>query len=165
ADDSRRLMQLVARELDLDPKRYPARSLAAQVSNLKNDLIDPEDFAPTARGPHQRVLAEAYTRYQQRLRQAHALDFDDLIMTTVHLLRAMPQVAEKYRRRFRHVLVDEYQDTNHAQYALVKELVGEEGGEIPPAELCVVGDAGEAGYASEAPARHKRVQLVRRDRK
>ncbi|HLV59603.1 MAG TPA: DNA helicase PcrA [Natronosporangium sp.] len=147
ADDSRRLMQLVARELDLDPKRYPARSLAAQVSNLKNDLIDPEDFAPTARGPHQRVLAEAYTRYQQRLRQAHALDFDDLIMTTVHLLRAMPQVAEKYRRRFRHVLVDEYQDTNHAQYALVKELVGEEGGEIPPAELCVVGDADQSIYA------------------
>src|SRR5688572_15737400 len=141
ADDSRRLMQLVARELDLDPKRYPARSLAAQVSNLKNDLIDPEDFAPTARGPHQRVLAEAYTRYQQRLRQAHALDFDDLIMTTVHLLRAMPQVAEKYRRRFRHVLVDEYQDTNHAQYALVKEIVGDTG------ELCVVGDADQSIYA------------------
>ena len=147
ADDSRRLMQLVARELDLDPKRYPARSLAAQCSNLKNDLIDPEDFAPTAKGPHQRALAEAYTLYQQRLRQAHALDFDDLIMTTVHLLRAMPQVASKYRRRFRHVLVDEYQDTNHAQYALVKELVGDGDGEVPPAELCVVGDADQSIYA------------------
>jgi DNA helicase-2/ATP-dependent DNA helicase PcrA len=167
ADDSRRLMQMVARELDLDPKRYPARGLAAQVSNLKNELIDPEDFAPTAKGPHQRVLAEAYPLYQRRLREAHALDFDDLIMTTVHLLQARPQVAEKYRRRFRHVLVDEYQDTNHAQYVLVKELVGagarragaersgagaagsepSEGGGVPPAELCVVGDADQSIYA------------------
>ena len=147
ADDSRRLMQLVVRELDLDPKRYPARALTAQVSNLKNELIDPEDFAPTAKGPHQRALAEAYPLYQRRLREAHALDFDDLIMTTVHLLQAKPQVAEKYRRRFRHVLVDEYQDTNHAQYALVKELVGAPGGEPPPGELCVVGDADQSIYA------------------
>ena len=107
ADDSRRLMQLVARELDLDPKRYPARSLAAQVSNLKNELIDPDDFAGQAKGPQQRALAEAYQLYQQRLREAQALDFDDLIMTTVHRLQAKPEVAEKYRRRFRHVLVDE----------------------------------------------------------
>jgi DNA helicase-2/ATP-dependent DNA helicase PcrA len=147
ADDSRRLMQLVIRELELDPKRYPARALAAQVSNLKNELVDPEDFAPTAKGPHQRALAEAYPLYQRRLREAHALDFDDLIMTTVHLLQARPQVAEKYRRRFRHVLVDEYQDTNHAQYALVKELVGALGQDPPPAELCVVGDADQSIYA------------------
>ena len=147
ADDSRRLMQLVARELDLDPKRYPARSLAAQVSNLKNELIDPDDFAGQAKGPQQRALAEAYQLYQQRLREAQALDFDDLIMTTVHLLQAKPEVAEKYRRRFRHVLVDEYQDTNHAQYVLVKELVGPADGEVPPAELCVVGDADQSIYA------------------
>jgi DNA helicase II / ATP-dependent DNA helicase PcrA len=147
ADDSRRLMQLVARELDLDPKRYPARALAAQVSNQKNELVDPEDFAARARGPHQRVLAEAYALYQRRLREAHALDFDDLIMTTVHLLQAFPQVAEKYRRRFRQVLVDEYQDTNHAQYALVKELVGTPGPDLEPAELCVVGDADQSIYA------------------
>ena len=147
ADDSRRLMQLVARELDLDPKRYPARSLVTQVSNLKNELIDPEDFADQAKGPQQRVLAEAYQLYQRRLQQAQALDFDDLIMTTVHLFQAKPQVTEKYRRRFRHVLVDEYQDTNHAQYQLVKLLV--EGGEsdLPPAELCVVGDADQSIYA------------------
>lgn len=139
ADDSRRLMQLVSRELDLDPKRYPPRSLAAQVSNLKNELIDPEAFTP--HGPAERVLAEAYTLYQQRLQQAHALDFDDIIMRTVHLLQAKPEVTEKYRRRFRHVLVDEYQDTNHAQYVLVKELVGDTG------ELCVVGDADQSIYA------------------
>ncbi|MGR6322061.1 DNA helicase PcrA [Micromonospora soli] len=146
ADDSRRLMQLVARELDLDPKRYPARGLAAQVSNLKNELVDPEEFAGRAKGPNERALAEAYTLYQRRLREAHALDFDDLIMTTVHLLQSHPHVAESYRRRFRHVLVDEYQDTNHAQYVLIKELVsGTEG--IPPAELCVVGDADQSIYA------------------
>jgi DNA helicase-2/ATP-dependent DNA helicase PcrA len=141
ADDSRRLMQLVARELDLDPKKHTPRALTAQVSNLKNELIDPETFAATATGPQQRTLAEAYTLYQRRLREAHALDFDDLIMTVVHLLQAKPEVTEKYRRRFRHVLVDEYQDTNQAQYTLVKELVGDTG------ELCVVGDADQSIYA------------------
>jgi len=140
-------MQMVARELDLDPKRYPARSLATQVSNLKNELIDPDDFVGQAKGPQQRALAEAYQLYQQRLREAHALDFDDLIMTTVHLLQAKPDVAQKYRRRFRHVLVDEYQDTNHAQYVLVKELVGPPDGDVAPAELCVVGDADQSIYA------------------
>ncbi|HTF12488.1 MAG TPA: DNA helicase PcrA [Asanoa sp.] len=146
ADDSRRLMQLVARELDLDPKRHPARGLAAQVSNLKNELIDPETFAGRAKGPMERAVAEAYTLYQRRLKEAHALDFDDLIMTTVHLFQAHPHVAETYRRRFRHVLVDEYQDTNHAQYQLIKELVsGTEG--VEPAELCVVGDADQSIYA------------------
>ncbi|HEY0484883.1 MAG TPA: DNA helicase PcrA [Mycobacteriales bacterium] len=145
ADDARRLMTLVARELDLDPKRYPARALIAQVSNLKNELVDPETFARQASNGNERILAEAYTLYQRRLREAHALDFDDLIMTTVHLLQAFPAVAEHYRRRFRHVLVDEYQDTNHAQYQLVRELTS--GGEVPPAELCVVGDADQSIYA------------------
>jgi DNA helicase-2/ATP-dependent DNA helicase PcrA len=142
ADDSRRLMQLVARELDLDPKRYPARGLAAQVSNLKNELD--EEFAAGPRS-EQRTRRGVHP-LQRRLREAHALDFDDLIMTTVHLLQSHPHVAESYRRRFRHVLVDEYQDTNHAQYTLIKELVsGTEG--IEPAELCVVGDADQSIYA------------------
>src|SRR5262245_7675784 len=123
ADDSRRLMQLVARELDLDPKRYPARKLAAQVSNLKNELIDADRATAEAKGPEHRTVAEAYALYQRRLREAQSLDFDDLIMATVHLFQSHPDVAEHYRRRLRHVLVDEYQDTNHAQYALVKELV------------------------------------------
>ncbi|SDQ12918.1 DNA helicase PcrA [Quadrisphaera sp. DSM 44207] len=154
ADDARRLLALVVRELDLDPKRYPPRSLAAQVSNLKNELVDEEAFAARAAdGTHaERVLADVYSRYQQRLRQANALDFDDLIMTTVHVLQAFPDVAEHYRRRFRHVLVDEYQDTNHAQYALVRELVGGSGATaptegLPPAELTVVGDADQSIYA------------------
>jgi DNA helicase-2/ATP-dependent DNA helicase PcrA len=141
ADDSRRLMQLVGRELDLDPKKYPARRLAGEVSNLKNELVDPVTATDRAKGPDQRLLAEAYTLYQRRLKEAHALDFDDLIMETVRLFQSHPEVAEHYRRRFRHVLVDEYQDTNHAQYVLVKELVGSTG------ELCVVGDADQSIYA------------------
>jgi DNA helicase-2/ATP-dependent DNA helicase PcrA len=141
ADDSRRLLQLVVRELDLDPKRHPARNLAAQISNLKNELLDDAAATAAAKGPAQRDVAEIYTLYQRRLREAHALDFDDLIMATVNLLQSHPDVAEQYRRRFRHVLVDEYQDTNHAQYVLVRELVGTSG------ELCVVGDADQSIYA------------------
>jgi DNA helicase-2/ATP-dependent DNA helicase PcrA len=148
--DSHRLMALVCRELDLDPKRYPPRGFSAQVSNLKNELIDYESFRGQASTHMEKTLAEAYETYQARLQQAGALDFDDLIMTTVNLLQAFPDVAEHYRRRFRHVLVDEYQDTNHAQYVLVRELVGQQGdddGDLAPAELCVVGDADQSIYA------------------
>ncbi|MEV3860459.1 DNA helicase PcrA [Streptomyces sp. NPDC050095] len=148
AADSKRLMALVCRDLDLDPKKFPPKSFSAKISNLKNELIDEEDFAGTAADGFEKTLAQAYAMYQSRLREANALDFDDLIMTTVNLLRAFPDVAEHYRRRFRHVLVDEYQDTNHAQYALVKELVGPTEGEgADPAELCVVGDADQSIYA------------------
>lgn len=157
AADSKRLMALVCRDLDLDPKRFPPKSFSAKISNLKNELIDEETFADQAAGGggsgggFDKSLAEAYAMYQARLREANALDFDDIIMTTVNLLQAFPDVAEHYRRRFRHVLVDEYQDTNHAQYTLVRELVGtgteSGGGEIAPAELCVVGDADQSIYA------------------
>ncbi|MEV4862089.1 DNA helicase PcrA [Streptomyces ossamyceticus] len=156
AADSKRLMALVCRDLDLDPKRFPPKSFSAKISNLKNELIDEEDFAAQATDGFEKTLAQAYALYQSRLREANALDFDDLIMTTVNLLRAFPDVAEHYRRRFRHVLVDEYQDTNHAQYALVRELVGtaEHPVDVPPneydiqpAELCVVGDADQSIYA------------------
>ena len=156
AADSKRLMALVCRDLDLDPKRFPPKSFSAKVSNLKNELIDEEDFAAQAADGFEKTVAQAYALYQSRLREANALDFDDLIMTTVNLLRAFPDVAEHYRRRFRHVLVDEYQDTNHAQYALVRELVGTPSehpvdvppeAEVPPAELCVVGDADQSIYA------------------
>ncbi|MEU1347432.1 DNA helicase PcrA [Streptomyces sp. NPDC005786] len=147
AADSKRLMALVCRDLDLDPKRFPPKSFTAKVSNLKNELIDEETFAGQATDGFEKTLAQAYALYQSRLREANALDFDDIIMTTVHLLQAFPDVAEHYRRRFRHVLVDEYQDTNHAQYTLVRELVGPAGPEDAPAELCVVGDADQSIYA------------------
>ncbi len=155
AADSQRLMTLVLRDLGLDPKRYPARAFAHAVSNLKNDLVDEETYAArvTEGSHHDRMVSDAYTMYQRRLRQANAFDFDDLIMTTVHLLQAFPEAAEHYRRRFRHILVDEYQDTNVAQYQLVKELVGPPltpdapAHVVPPGELCVVGDADQSIYA------------------
>ncbi|MFH9135609.1 DNA helicase PcrA [Streptomyces sp. NPDC017524] len=147
AADSKRLMALVCRDLDLDPKQFPPKSFTAKVSNLKNELIDEETFAGQAMDGFEKTLAQAYALYQARLREANALDFDDIIMTTVHLLQAFPDVAEHYRRRFRHVLVDEYQDTNHAQYTLVRELVGPAGEADAPAELCVVGDADQSIYA------------------
>ncbi|MFF9017717.1 DNA helicase PcrA [Streptomyces sp. NPDC014870] len=147
AADSKRLMALVCRDLDLDPKKFPPKSFNAKISNLKNELIDEETFADQAADGFEKTLAEAYRMYQARLREANALDFDDIIMTTVHLLQAFPDVAEHYRRRFRHVLVDEYQDTNHAQYTLVRELVGTGYDDLDPAELCVVGDADQSIYA------------------
>ncbi len=145
--DAQRLMTLVCRDLDLDPKRFPARAMSNQISDLKNELIDWEDAASKATNDHEKTRAQVYTLYQQRLREANAMDFDDLIMTTVALLQAFPDTAEHYRRRFRHVLVDEYQDTNHAQYQLVKELTAPVGLELPAAELCVVGDADQSIYA------------------
>ncbi|MFB9253888.1 DNA helicase PcrA [Sphaerisporangium melleum] len=157
--DSQRLMAMVCRELDLDPKRYPPRTFSAQVSNLKNELIDYETAAGKAQTHLERTLAEAYGAYQRRLTEAGAMDFDDIIMLTVTLFQLFPDVAEHYRRRFRHVMVDEYQDTNHAQYILIRELVGHpelrtadgdlvrEGAAVPPAELCVVGDADQSIYA------------------
>ncbi|ADP84164.1 DNA helicase PcrA [Pseudofrankia inefficax] len=165
AADAQRLITLVCRDLDLDSKRHPARGLAAQISTLKNELVDHETAQAKASSHPERTVAEVYALYQRRLREANALDFDDLIMTTVNLLQAFPDVAEHYHRRFRHVLVDEYQDTNHAQYVLIRELVGGGGstaGRAPgrllaagpadpglpgPAELCVVGDADQSIYA------------------
>ncbi|PRZ06952.1 ATP-dependent DNA helicase PcrA [Isoptericola sp. CG 20/1183] len=191
AADSQRLITLVCRELDLDTKKYPARSLAHRISDLKNELIDPDTYAQQAGGDvtpdgwreralagggladagaveFDAVLADVYRRYQARLAQANALDFDDIIATTVHLLQAFPAVAEHYRRRFRHVMVDEYQDTNHAQYVLVRELTGvparsepgsaaggapdgtggpDDVAGLDPAELTVVGDADQSIYA------------------
>jgi DNA helicase-2/ATP-dependent DNA helicase PcrA len=164
--DSQRLMALVCRELELDARQYPPKAMAAQVSNLKNELEDYESFASRARTAREKVLAEAYSEYQRRLVAAGAMDFDDLIMVTVNLFQAFPDVAAAYRRRFRHVLVDEYQDTNHAQYVLVRELVsggaplfeyGTDRGSTSqatdpdpgegPSELCVVGDADQSIYA------------------
>ncbi len=148
ADDSRRLVATVARGLDLDPKRFPPRGLLGQISAWKNELVDPLDAADAAATDMERRCAEVYASYQQRLQQSNSLDFDDLIGRTVDLLTRFPDVAEHYRRRFRHVLVDEYQDTNHAQYSLVRALSsGSVDGSVPPAELCVVGDADQSIYA------------------
>jgi DNA helicase-2/ATP-dependent DNA helicase PcrA len=137
--------------MGLDTKRYSPRLLANGISNLKNELIGPEQAAYDASNADEdlpRIIAEVFAEYQRRLRAANALDFDDLIGETVAVLQAFPQIAQYYRRRFRHILVDEYQDTNHAQYVLVRELVGRETEDgVAPAELCVVGDADQSIYA------------------
>ncbi|WP_101783662.1 DNA helicase PcrA [Nonomuraea indica] len=155
--DSQRLMAMVCREMDLDPKRYPPRSFSAQVSNFKNELVDYETALDKAGSHLEKVLAEAYKSYQLKLTESGAMDFDDIIMNTVTLFQLFPEVAEHYRMRFRHVLVDEYQDTNHAQYILIRELVGRPelrtgDGELirsgaDQSELCVVGDADQSIYA------------------
>jgi DNA helicase-2/ATP-dependent DNA helicase PcrA len=145
--DSLRLITLVAKGLDLDPKKFPPKQIQHKISALKNELIDDEDFASEANheDPFESAVSEVYRGYSRRLRQANAMDFDDLIAQTVYMFRAFPQVAENYRRRFRHVLVDEYQDTNHAQYALVRELTQSDS--MPGAELTVVGDSDQSIYA------------------
>jgi DNA helicase II / ATP-dependent DNA helicase PcrA len=155
ADDSRRLLQMIGRDMGLDIKRYSPRLLANAISNLKNELIDPDQAVANLSDESDdlaRTVASVYSEYQRRLRTANALDFDDLIGETVAVLQTFPAIAQYYRRRFRHVLVDEYQDTNHAQYVLVRELVGRGGAQdspddVPPAELCVVGDADQSIYA------------------
>src|ERR1700727_1980089 len=154
ADDSRRLLQMIAKDMGLDVKRYSPRLLSNAISNLKNELIDPDQAVTDlsdASDDLTRTVASVYGEYQRRLRAANALDFDDLIGETVAVLQAFPEIAQYYRRRFRHVLVDEYQDTNHAQYMLVRELAGrgsdEVSDDVPPAELCVVGDADQSIYA------------------
>ena len=144
--DSLRLITIVAKELNLDSKRYPARQFQAMISNAKNELMGPQDYVNAASNQFEQVTADVYTVYQQRLQRANAMDFDDLILKTVEVLQRFPEAKARFRSRFRHVLVDEYQDTNHAQYILVKELVGSESDGLPPAELCVVGDADQSIY-------------------
>ncbi len=144
--DSARLITIVSKELNLDPKKYPPRQFQSMISNAKNELMGPSDYLNATTNQFEQVVAEVYAVYQRRLQQANAMDFDDLILKTVEVLQRFPESKSRFRSRFRHVLVDEYQDTNHAQYQLIRELVGEERDLLPPAELCVVGDADQSIY-------------------
>jgi DNA helicase-2/ATP-dependent DNA helicase PcrA len=145
--DSQRLVALIGKDLNLDPKRYAPRQIHAMISNAKNELMGPADYANQTTNHFEEVVAETYAIYQKKLHEGNVFDFDDLIMKAVELFQRHPEVKARYRSRFRHVLVDEYQDTNHAQYVLVRELVGTERDGFPPAELCVVGDADQSIYA------------------
>ena len=144
--DSVRLVTLVTRDLNLDQKRYNPRAVAALISNAKNELLGPADYRNATTNHFEEIVAEVYAIYQQRLTSANAMDFDDLIMKTVEVLQKFPDARARYRTRFKHILVDEYQDTNHAQYILIRELVGTDRDGIPAAELCVVGDADQSIY-------------------
>src|SRR3546814_685541 len=147
APDSKRLMTLVCQDLDLDPKKYQPRAVLNWVSNQKNELKDPDDAAKEVSesqggNSFEQKYAAAYALYQRRLRAANALDFDDIIMMTVQLFARFPDIREVYRRRFRHVLVDEYQDTNHAQYALIHQLCAQSM-EVDPADDPAATSSGE----------------------
>ncbi|UIZ92718.1 DNA helicase PcrA [Corynebacterium sp. CNCTC7651] len=147
SDDSRRLLGMIAKDFNLDLKKFTPRTLANAISNLKNELIGPQEAlaqAERTHNPFETTVAKVYAEYQRRLRMANSLDFDDLIGEVVRIFKEHPQVTEYYRRRFRHVLVDEYQDTNHAQYELIHTLVGD-GPDAP--ELAVVGDSDQSIYA------------------
>ncbi len=147
SQDSLRLITLVAQGLEINSKVLSPRSIAAQISNAKSELIDHETYLSKAESEQERLVGQVYSEYDQRLARANAFDFDDLIGATVALLQLFPDVKQKYRHRFKHIMVDEYQDTNHAQYVLIKELVGTEKDGLAPAELCVVGDADQSIYA------------------
>ena len=139
--DSLRLVTICVRDLDLDPKRFPPKNIRATISTAKNELIDYETFASTGTGFYHEKVSDVYRLYQQRMLEASALDFDDLLTLTVELFQAFPDVLAHYQERFRYVLVDEYQDTNHAQYVLVKMLSASH------QNLCVVGDSDQSIYA------------------
>jgi DNA helicase-2/ATP-dependent DNA helicase PcrA len=132
--DSLRMLKRVMRELGVDPKRYPARAIKNKISGAKNQLIDSDSYAETQGSLFEEVVAEAFPLYEKRMLEANAMDFDDLLVRTVNALELFPEVRERWQRTFRHVLVDEYQDTNHAQYRLLQLLASEHG------NLMVVGD-------------------------
>ena len=138
--DATRLTDWVRRDLNLDPKRFPARQLHAQISALKNELVLPPEYAQNAVGPAERRIAEIYTEYQRRLAEASAVDFDDLLVLTVRLFREHPEALYRYQQRFRHVLVDEFQDTNAAQWELVRLLA------LEHRSIMVVGDDAQSVY-------------------
>jgi len=138
--DSLRMLKRVMRELGVDPKRYPARAIKNKISGAKNQLIDSDMYAETQGSVFEEVVAEAFPLYEKRMLEANAMDFDDLLVRTVNALELFEEVRERWRRTFRHVLVDEYQDTNHAQYRLLQLLASEHG------NLMVVGDEDQSIY-------------------
>ncbi len=158
--DTRALLKRLLREAGAEDADIKPQQAAAIISNAKNDLKDAEDFSRNAdrSNPKERIVSEVFQAYSQELKRNNAFDFDDLIAETVHLFRAFPEVRARYQKRFRHVLVDEYQDTNHAQYALIREFTralpdeyanydDKTGEQLAPADLTVVGDSDQSIYA------------------
>ncbi|MHB1324087.1 MAG: UvrD-helicase domain-containing protein [Coriobacteriia bacterium] len=140
-DDTRRLLTSVLTDLDIDPKQHPVKAIAGRISSAKNELIGPAEYQQRAAVPPEKVAARVYALYQQRLAAANAMDFDDMLVNTARLLREHPDVLESCQDRFRYILVDEYQDTNHAQYEIVRLLAGRD------RNLMVVGDDDQSIYS------------------
>ncbi|KJR70617.1 DNA helicase PcrA [Bacillus velezensis] len=130
----------ILKERNIDPKKFDPRSILGSISSAKNELIEPEEFAKTAGGYYDQVTSDVYTDYQKKLLKNQSLDFDDLIMTTIKLFERVPEVLEFYQRKFQYIHVDEYQDTNRAQYLLVKQLAAR------LENICVVGDSDQSIY-------------------
>jgi DNA helicase-2/ATP-dependent DNA helicase PcrA len=139
--DANRLISMCIKDLDLDPKQFPPRQVKGTISKAKNELIDYETYGSSDAGFYHEKVADIYRLYQQRLVEASAVDFDDILKLTVELLQAFPDVLERWQTKFQYVLVDEYQDTNHAQYVLVKMLAAKH------RNICVVGDSDQSIYA------------------
>ena len=139
--DSQRVLKIVLKEMNVDEKRFPPRAVKAAIGKAKDNMLYPRQVAEQAGSWYERMVADAYTAYQRRLHDAGAVDFDDLIMRTVKLLRDRPEVLEHYQERFRYIHIDEYQDTNRAQYHLVNLLAARY------RNLCVVGDADQGIYS------------------
>ncbi len=141
SDDQQRLMKQVLRDLNLDEKKFPPRAILSAVSSAKNEFIGPDEYAKQARAYFEEIVSRCYVRYQQRLREANAFDFDDLLVETVRLFEQHPAVLEHYHRRYQFVLADEYQDTNRVQYLLLKQLAASH------RRIFVVGDEDQSIYA------------------
>jgi DNA helicase II / ATP-dependent DNA helicase PcrA len=138
--DQQSVVKGILKEKNIDPKKFDPRAILGSISSAKNELIDPEEFKKTAGGYFEQVVSDVYEEYQKRLRKNQALDFDDLIMMTIQLFTRVPEVLEFYQRKFQYIHVDEYQDTNRAQYMLVKLLANRF------KNLCVVGDSDQSIY-------------------
>lgn len=138
--DQLSVLKAILKDKNIDPKQFDPRAMLGAISSAKNELIDPESYAKNAGGYFDQKVAEVYTEYQKRLRKNSALDFDDLIMKTIQLFQRVPEVLEYYQRKFQYIHVDEYQDTNRAQYMLVKQLASRF------KNLCVVGDSDQSIY-------------------
>lgn len=141
SDDTISLIKQICKKKNLDPKQYSAQAIRSIISNAKNELMTPDEFEPFAQGHFQEIAHEVYVEYQKELGKLSALDFDDLIFTTVRLLEKHPHVAKKYQQQFKYVMVDEYQDTNKAQYRLTRLLTNPQTN-----NLCVVGDDFQSIY-------------------
>lgn len=140
-DDRQGLIKQAMKQLSITDKQIKPRTVSSAISNAKNELISPEEYEQTANYPFQKEVAKVYARYEKMRIEAGALDFDDLLIETVRLFRDQPEVRAKWRSQFKHILIDEYQDTNAAQYAIVKSLVGE------ARNICVVGDDWQSIYS------------------
>ncbi|KAB2331184.1 DNA helicase PcrA [Cytobacillus depressus] len=138
--DQQSVIKGILKDKNLDPKKFDPRAILGSISSAKNELTNPEEYAKTTGDYYQQVVGDVYSEYQKRLRRNQALDFDDLIMTTIQLFQRVPEVLEYYQRKFQYIHVDEYQDTNKAQYLLVKLLAARF------RNLCVVGDSDQSIY-------------------